>query len=240
MNEKELMKEEKKIYLKPKFQLLTTYVWFFLGTIVVILIFIIISGFNVGLAMNRIQNNPHLYIFIEFSSVGFFPLLYYFLSEEKPSKYGIYSEDLLKSLLLSFFMIFIYFILGYLLNGQIMTYQSYDFSLGIPWNFIVGIAGIIVWGPLEVFFFIWLIEKTRDAFLSSKNELIISALITSLIFGVILHLITTRDIYNSIYTGIIFLLLSLIYAYTKNLIGPIIAWTLLNGQIWFIGQMLFV
>jgi len=35
------------------------------------------------------------------------------------------------------------------------------------------------------------------------------------------------------------LALGLIYKYTKNSIGPMIAWTLINGQIWFIVKILW-
>jgi len=239
MNEVDSNKEDEKIYLNPKFQLFTTYIWFFLGAIIVIFIFIIISGFNISMVMSTIQNNPHLYIFIEFSSVGLLPIIYVLVSKERISKYGINAENWVKSISISFLMVLTYFLLGYLINGKIMTYEEYDFNLELPWNLFFGIGGIIIWGPLEAFFFIWLIEKTNDAFFSDEKKLIVSALITSLIFGVLLHLITT-SLYNAIYTGIIFLLLSLIYVYTKNSIGPIVAWSLLNGQVWFIGQMILV
>ncbi len=239
MNEVDSNKEYEKFYLNPKFQLITTYIWFFIGALIVILIFIILSGFNISVAMSTIQNNPHLYIFIEFSSVGLLPIIYVLVSKDRISKYGVNAENLVKSISISFLMVLIYFLLGYLINGKIMTYEPYDFNLELPWNLFFGIGGIIVWGLLEAFFFIWLIDKTNDAFFFEDKKLIVSALITSLIFGVLLHLITT-SVYNAIYTGIIFLLLSLIYVYTKNSIGPIIAWTLLNGQVWFIGQMIFV
>jgi membrane protease YdiL (CAAX protease family) len=237
MNEVDYNKEDEKIYLNPKFQLFTIYIWFFLGAIIVIFIFIIISGFNISIAMSTIQNNPQLYIFIEFSSVGLLPIIYVLVSKEKISKYGVNAENLVKSISISFLMILIYFLLGYLINGKIMTYEEYDFNLKLPWNLFFGIGGIFVWGPLEAYFFIWLIEKTNDAFFSDEKKIIVSALFTSLMFGVVLHLITT-SLYNAIYTGIIFLILSLIYVYTKNSIGPILAWTLLNGQVWFIGQMI--
>ncbi|MCD6519437.1 MAG: hypothetical protein J7M05_05915 [Anaerolineae bacterium] len=32
--------------------------------------------------------------------------------------------------------------------------------------------------------------------------------------------------------------LGVIYKYTGNVIGPMLAWTLLNGQVWFVARLL--
>jgi membrane protease YdiL (CAAX protease family) len=62
--------------------------------------------------------------------------------------------------------------------------------------------------------------------------------ITVFSFGLI-HILTT-DLRNAVYTSAIFLVLGLIYRFTRNSVGPMIAWTLINGQVWYIARLLVV
>ncbi len=51
------------------------------------------------------------------------------------------------------------------------------------------------------------------------------------------HVVTT-NLSNALYTGAIFLTLGFIYKYTRNSIGPMLAWTLVNGQVWYVARLL--
>ncbi|NOY99663.1 MAG: CPBP family intramembrane metalloprotease [Chloroflexi bacterium] len=62
-------------------------------------------------------------------------------------------------------------------------------------------------------------------------------IITVTIFG-LTHIATTQSLYNAAYTGAIFLVLGLIYKSSRNAIGPMLAWTLINGQVWYLARLL--
>ncbi|MCK4239708.1 MAG: CPBP family intramembrane metalloprotease, partial [Candidatus Lokiarchaeota archaeon] len=106
-----------------------------------------------------------------------------------------------------------------------------------PLNLFYGIFGIIVWGPLEVFFFIYLVVNTEQILKQDDWKISKGLIITTILFG-LSHVLTTNW-WNAIYTGILFFIIGLIYKFSNNIIGPIITWTLINGQVWFIAQMLF-
>ena len=111
-----------------------------------------------------------------------------------------------------------------------------DLYLGFPWNLWYALLGIFAWGPLEVFFVMWLITNTDQIFNDSDRVVSWGFIITVIIFG-LMHILTT-SVYNAFYTGIIFLILALIYKYSRNAIGPMVAWTLINGQVWYIARLL--
>lgn len=230
-----------KLVFNPKFRVITTWIFLFLGTALVILILIAICGFNIELAFQELQIKRYLTVYIEIVSVGLLPLLYAIICKEKPSIYGINAEKegILKSILLASCLMVFLFTLGYLTTGKIVDYESYDFQLSFPWNMFYFVLGVFTWGPLEVFFFVFLIVNT-DKIFNSKNRIISHGLLITVIIFAIAHIITTSSIYNAFYTGSIFLILGLIYKYTDNSIGLMIAWTLINSQIWFIAQMLWI
>ncbi|NOY07333.1 MAG: CPBP family intramembrane metalloprotease [Spirochaetes bacterium] len=112
-----------------------------------------------------------------------------------------------------------------------------DLYLSFPWNLWYAMLGLFAWGPLEVFFITWLITNTDRIF--KNRDIVVSwgLIITVIIFGLI-HIVTTQNLYNAAYTGTIFLVLGLIYKYSRNAIGPMIAWTLINGQVWYIMRLI--
>ncbi len=118
-----------------------------------------------------------------------------------------------------------------------MTDSRPTLHLGFPRNLWYALLGIIAWGPLEVFFFVWLIVNTDHIFKNSARVHPWGLIITVLLFA-LTHILTT-DVRNAIYTGAIFLVLGLIYKYARNIVGPMIAWTLINGQVWYIARLLF-
>ncbi|MHA1490098.1 MAG: hypothetical protein ACTSRI_10635 [Promethearchaeota archaeon] len=235
------MTEKKKVIYHPKFRVILTWIFFILGTILVILIFVALNGFNINLTFNEMQKKRYLYVYIELFSVGLIPLLISLICKDDPSLYGINMKrlELVKSILLSSYLVIFLFILGYLTNGTIISYEKYDFELNMPWNIFYGIFGIIVWGALEVFYFIWLVVNTDHIF-NDVNRIFSRGLITTTVIFGLVHILTTQDLFNAFYTSVIFFILGFIHKYTKNSIGPMIAWTLINGQVWFIAQMLFI
>jgi len=230
-----------KFVFSPKFRVISTWIFFPLGAIIVILTFMAIYNFNIGLALGTLQNNRHLYAYIELVSVGLLPLIYTIICRENPSIYGINIErkGLIKSILLSMLLVVFLYTIGYLTNGTIVNYESHDFQLNFPWNVFYFLLGVFAWGPLEVFFIVYLIKNT-DKIFNKENKIFSYGLIITTILFALCHILTTQSLYNAFYTGSICLVLGLIFKYSKNSIGPMLAWTLINGQIWFISQMLWL
>ncbi len=235
------MKENKKdrIIENPKFRVIFTWVFFIIGSLLVFLSFFLLFEFNIEKLTSKINNEPYLMVYVEFVGVGLIPLCFTIFHENDPFYYGVNfkKKALLQSLLFSLLLTTIFFIVGYLLQGTLMSDTRQSISAPFPLNIYYGIFGIFCWGPLEVFFFTWLIYET-DLIYHSKNSLFSNGLmITTLLFGMA-HVFTTGSIFNAVYTGSIFLILGIIFKYTRNSLGPMLAWTLINGQVWYIAQLL--
>jgi membrane protease YdiL (CAAX protease family) len=84
---------------------------------------------------------------------------------------------------------------------------------------------------------VWLIVQTDRIFRSERTFISWGLLITIALFA-LLHLLTTQSVENALRVAAIFFALGLIFKSTRNAIGPMLAWTLLNGQVWFLAQLL--
>ncbi len=228
------------IWYNPIFRVVTTWLWFIVGAILVILIILTVYGINFAKAMEILGERRYLAVYVEIVSVGLLPVVFTLICRDDLMLYGLGRKGLAKSLLLSGLFAVVLFGIGFLTRGQLMTGLSPSPHLDFPWNIWHVTLGVFAYGPLEVFFVIWLIANT-DRIFKSENKIVSRGLIiTAVIFG-LLHIFSSpaAGISNAFYTGGIFLVLGLIYKYTKNSIGPMIAWTLINGQIWYIVKILW-
>ncbi len=219
-------------------QVILTWIWFLASVAVVILAIFAYNGFDLGLTFELLSTHRHLTVYIELSSVGLIPLIYTILEKESPSQFGIYRKNLTESLLYAILGSTIFFLLKWLITGQTVEYEEFWFPLDYPGKLFYGFSGTIVWGPLEVYFFIWLMEKTEYAFLEDHQKRFTKGFVVTLVLFGLAHVVTT-DLFNAFYISSIFLVLGLMYKITKNSIGQMIMWTFINGQVWFIAQMLF-
>lgn len=226
------------IWYNPIFRVVTTWLWCIVGAILVILIILTVYGINFAKAMEILGERRYLAVYVEIVSVGLLPVVFTLICRDDLMLYGLGRKGLAKSLLLSGLFAVVLFGIGFLTRGQLMTGLSPSPHLDFPWNIWYVTLGVFAWGPLEVFFFIWLVANTDRIFKSVNRIVSWGLIVTVVIFG-LSHILSTRSIYNAFYTGGIFLVLGLIYKYTKNSIGPMIAWTLINGQIWYIVKILW-
>lgn len=185
------------------------------------------------------NENRHLLVYIEFVSVGLLPVLYTWFCKDDLGQYGLHRPGLGRSMLLSGLFVVIMFTIGYLMNGQIMSDSRETLEVSQPWNYWYGFSSILVWGALEVFFVVWLIENT-DAIFAKQNRLLSWGLVITVVIFALTHLVSSGGAFNAVYTGFIFLMLGLIFKYTRNIYGPMLAWTLINGQVWFMARLLFI
>lgn len=222
----------------PVFRVIITWVWFLVGAALVIMIILAVYGFDLATALEVLGEKRYLAVYIEIVSVGLLPVVFTLICKDDPTRYGLGRKGLAKSLLLSGLFVAVLFGFAFLSRGQLMSgVETPKFHLNLPWNLWYVTLGVFAYGPLEVFFVMWLVANT-DRILKSKNRTISLGLIVTVVIFAIVHILTT-SIYNAFYTGSIFFVLGLIYKHTKNPIGPMVAWTLINGTIWFYVQMLW-
>jgi membrane protease YdiL (CAAX protease family) len=223
----------------PVFRVITTWVWFLVGAALVILIILAVYGLDLATALEVLWEKRYLAAYIEIVSVGLLPLVFTLICKDDPTQYGLGRKGLAKSLLLSGLYVAGLFGFALLSRGQLMSgIEPPNFHLNFPWNLWYVALGVFAWGPLEVFFVTWLITNTDQIFKNENRTMSWGLIVTVVIFAMA-HILTTQSIYNAFYTGWIFFVLGLIYKYTKNSIGPMIAWTVINGQIWFMVQILW-
>ena len=222
----------------PVFRVIATWIWIFIGGALTGLIILAVLGVDIASALKLLGGEKrYLAIYIEIVSVGLLPVVFTLICKDDLKQYGLGRKGLAKSL--GFSALFTVALFGFALvtRGQLMSgVDSPSFHLGFPWNLWYTTLGIFAYGPLEVFFFVWLVTNTDRIFKSGNRTLSWGLIITVVFFG-ISHILST-SIYNAFYTGVIFFIMGLIYKYTRNSIGPMIAWTFINGTIWFIAQML--
>ena len=165
-------------------------------------------------------------------------MIFTLLLREKPAAYGFQMSGLVSSLLLSAVVVAALMGFSFLNTGQLVGYDgSADFGIGRPWNYFYGILGIFAYGPLEVFFFAWLVTNT-DRIGKGAQRLLSRGLIITVILFSLMHILTTQSVQTAVYIFVIYSALGLIYRRTGNVIGPMIAWTLINGQVWYLAQLL--
>ena len=220
----------------PLFRVIVTWLWWFVGAALTLLVILATQGISFTSASQVLENKQYLAVYIEIVSVGLLPIVFTFLCRDDLTQYGLTHNKLAKSVFFSLLFVVAMFGLAYFTRGQLMTDERATLDVAFPWNVWYAILGILAWGPLEVFFVVWLITNTDRVF-KSANRLISWGLIITLIGFGGLHILTT-DVYNALYTGAIFLVLMLIYKHTRNVVGPMLAWTLINGQVWYIARLL--
>ena len=224
----------------PLFRVIATWVWWFIGAALTVLIILIIQGAPLASASEVLAGTGkevYLAVYGEIVAVGLLPLLFTLTCKDELAQYGIARHGLEKSLLLSSLFVVVIFGFGYLMTGRLMTDSRPTLHLDFPSNLWYALLGITAWGPLEVFFFVWLVSNTDRIFKRRIRANPWGLIITVLSFA-LTHILTTNA-RNAIYTGAIFLVLGLICKHTRNIVGPMVAWTLINGQVWYVARLLF-
>jgi hypothetical protein len=205
----------------------------------------LLVGFTVGIlriditaAMEWWREHLYFQAYFEALVAGSLPLLFVLISRESLSQYGVSRKVLARSITLSLLVAAVFGGVSFLRTGEWISYASFDAHLKIPWNLWYALIGGLANGPLEMFFFVWLVVKTDHIFKSEKAVLSWGFLGTTVLFGLV-HVITTQSIVNALYVVVIFFLLGVIYKYTRNAVGPMIGWTLINGMVWAFVELLW-
>ena len=214
---------------KRAIAVLAVWLWVFVGSIATIALVAYIKGAPLNLegVADTLNKEPYLACYGEVIGVGALPLLISFVRRDRPEMYGLRKQGALKSLALSLPPALVIFIVR-LIRG--FPYKG--FGLSFPYSIWYAALGVLAYGPLETFFVVWLIVNT-DVVLNTLNRTASPGLfITVLAFGSS-HVVLSPQggFLNAAEVTVEFMVLGLIFKYTRNSLGPIAAWTLINGQV---------
>jgi hypothetical protein len=213
----------------PLFRVITAWVWL----VVVLVLMQIHPAFA-----RRIFGGPLSSCF-EIVMAGLIPVLFTICGRDGWSEYGLRRQGFFKSLLGSAVIVALNYGYSYLSTGHWMQSGILTTTLSFPARIWYALLGLFAYGPLEVFFFLWLVINTGDIFrVGHRNSFWLGLVMTTAIWG-LLHIATTHSLSNALGVSTIFFLFALIYHHTKNSIGPMIGWTLINSQAWFLASILW-
>lgn len=219
------------ILLRPKFQVIATWLWLLVLPLSLIAVLVGLLRLEVGVM--RSWWSDHLYYqgYLEAALAGLLPIIFFLLNKEALAKYGFRRDRLGVSVGLSLAVAAVFFLYSYLTTGNWINHSDIAADLGglsLVW-FVLW--GIFANGPLEVFFYVFLLEKTDDIF-DSDHKLLSKGFWITTVLDAAAHIITTQSVSNSIAVFVIFFFLGLVYRSTKNIVGPMLGWTLINGMVW--------
>jgi membrane protease YdiL (CAAX protease family) len=222
----------------PLFRVAITWLCTVILPILSALVALAVLNADFSTARKVFGERPYLTIYFEFVGVGLIPMLFTFFGKDALSQYGLNKTGFVKSLLLSMAVVAVHYGYSFLTTGQWIAFDGIDYGLSFPANVWYGVLGIFAYGPLEAFFFIWLVYNTEQVFKSKNLHRFWGLFVTAVIFG-LLHILTTQSLSNALNISVTFFALGWICTYTKNSIGPMVAWTMINGQVWFLAQLLW-
>jgi hypothetical protein len=224
--------------LSPKFQVPATWIWNVVGTLAVAVAVAAALPRNIALDRSALTQQPSLAlipILSEIMLVGLLPIVFSVLRRDKAAEYGITGRHLLVSLVLSAGVVLIYFAYLSLRAGVLTTSVQlpglHQLTVG---NAIFAGLGLMAYGPLEVFFVVWLIHNTDRIFKTEAKTWSWGLLLTIAVYG-LLHAFSQGA--NSLVIAAEMLTLGLVFKTTRNSIGPMLAFMLMNEYAWFLATV---
>ncbi len=213
-----------------KFQVVSSWLWLILFPALLALVVVFVLHIDLSLAREWWGSRPYFQAYLEFIVGGLLPVIFTWRNKERLASYGFTRIGFWRGLGFSLLIALARAGLSYATTGEWIAFAPFDADLSAGGRIWFALIGIFSNGPLEVFFFIWLVTNTerimRDARLFSKGFLL-----TLVLFG-FAHILTTQSLVNALYILGIFLLLGLVYKSTGNFWGPALGWTLMNGMVW--------
>lgn len=226
------------LLLSSKFQVLATWIWNVIGTFVIAGIVAVALPRNIAFDRSALTQQPSLAlipILSEIILVGLLPIIFSILRRDKAAEYGLTGKQLLVSLVLSAGVVLIYFAYLSIRAGQFTTSVFlpglHQITVG---NVLFAGLGLVAYGPLEVFFVVWLIHNTDRIFKTEANIWSWGLLLTIAIYG-LLHSFSQGA--NALVIATEMLALGLVFKSTRNAIGPMIAFLLMNEYAWFLANV---
>ncbi|MFA4932461.1 MAG: hypothetical protein WC625_06125 [Caldisericia bacterium] len=224
--------------LSPRFQVLATWIWNVVGTFLVAAVVAIALPRNIALDRSALTEEPSLAlipILSEIILVGLLPIVFSILRRDKAAEYGITGKCLLVSVISSAGVVLVYFAYLSIRAGHFTTSVHlpglHQLTVG---NALFAGLGLVAYGPLEAFFVVWLIHNTDRIFKTEASTWSWGLLMTIAIYG-LLHSFSQGA--NSLVIAAEMLALGLVFKNTRNSIGPMLAFMLMNEYAWFLATV---
>ena len=179
---------------------------------------------------------PYFAAYVEILFVGLIPVLFTTLGREEWSRYGVTGRGLSRSLAWSLAFLAAERVYSRLSTGHWLNVSHLTCNLSPPAKVYYAFLGVFAYGPLEMFFVIWLAINTEQILQSKKGGFLMSLSITAALFA-LMHILFQG--FSAASVAVPFVVLGLIFRWTKNSIGPMLGWTLLNQQVWFLASLLW-
>ncbi len=168
---------------------LISWIWMLVGAFLTsVLIFFLVEGslaIDARSIFGLLYERPYLASYIELVALGGLPLAISLICGDDFGAYGLRKDGALKSLALAVTLA-LFLLIVRVVNSSGVAYEH--FGLSFPLNVIYASLAVIVYGPLEVFFVIWLIVNTDRAIGWDRGIFTPGLLITVVVFG-LSHLI---------------------------------------------------
>jgi hypothetical protein len=183
----------------------------------------------------------HAYIFgtfLEFFLVGFLCTLLAVLNNDSRSVFGLTSKGLLKSLTIGLVLIVVHSSMRYALGMPIVGsgFDAFTQSLAQPFPYNIGFTLFcgFAYGPLEVFYIIFLVVRFDKAFDTPQSKIASKGTIITTLLWALPHILNSMvqgptaalfQVAKLVVTGLI---LIVAFKYTKSSIGSMLYWTFAN------------
>ncbi len=194
--------QKERLVTNYRFRVIFTLIWFFLGAIITIFV---ITFVFLGGNIDAFRQQENLTIFIEIVSVGLLQIIFVIVGKDDLKIYGFTTKRIGISLLMSSILLVLDLFYNYILSklerqGGLLSYGTPNNPLSYPAKYFYPILGLLAYGPLEVFFVIFLLRNMEKMLKEDSDKIVTkSVIVTPIIFG-LLHIITTvsKNVYKHI------------------------------------------
>ncbi len=226
--------------LNPRFQVMATWGWNFIGNFLVVVLAAVILPANISVDKQAMQANPKLALIPiagEIIATGLLPVLFTIFGGENLVEYGLRKTGLGKGLVFSALIVAILAGAAWAGIGNYGPLDLAGFQVGSIWYVLCFVLGGLAYGPLEVFFVIWLVRNT-DRIFHSQDKILSRGLVVTILIYALLHAVSQG--FYAILIAARYLAFGLIYKVTRNSIGPMLAGTVTNEYVWLLFQVFLV
>ena len=218
---------------------MAVWLWNMVGVLLISSILLAVLPEGTILNEEALRAHPDLVtypVLTEIVAVGLLPVLFVLFNREQAAIYGLQRQGVWKSLALAVLVVLAFFAFLSIQAGELTTgINLVGVKITASWELVLALLVALAYGPLEVFFVIWLIHNTDRLYQSSAKLFSAGLLVTILLYGV-LHMFS-QGMYALVIAAI-FLALGLIFKTTRNSVGPMLAWTVMNEYIWVLWGIL--
>ncbi len=226
--------------LNPRFQVIATWGWNFVGNFLLIALVTLLLPGNITVDQQAMQANPSLALIPiagEIIATGLLPVLFTVFGRENLAEYGLQKKGFGNGLVFSALVVAILAGAAFLGIGHYGPLNLSSLQVGSTLHVLSFVLGALAYGPLEVFFVIWLVRNT-DRILHSQAKIFSTGLVVTILIYGVLHAISQGS--YSILIAARYLAFGLIYKATRNSYGTMLAGMVTNEFVWFLFKVFLI